>query len=200
MKDSELPGYVAFNNESVDLQLRKNLKIPSQAFSFPLSESDLQIINTIEAKFDQEENMAGLAAPQIGFHKQAIIFAVPDEPKLKKWREDLTDTMPKTIWLNPSYEAIGDDVTTDYEACFSVDDLVGPVTRATNIQYVAYDKNGMKISGTASGFLSRVIQHEIDHVQGKLFIDMVPQDMIQSMDSYRIKRAQKMHEKESSSQ
>lgn len=194
MDKHELPDYIAINNESADQKLKDNLKIPAQTFNFPLSEEDINIINTVEAKFDQEENMAGLAAPQIGLHKQVIVFSAPDDPQLKKWRPELTQTMDKTIWLNPSYEIFGDETTTDYEACFSVDNLVGPVERATNIKYTAFDKEGNKITGEATGFLARVIQHEVDHVHGILFIEKVPENQIESIESYREKRAKAMAE------
>ena len=189
---NNLPDYVSINDENADETLRNQLITPSEEVSFPLSENDCKVINTVEAKFDQEENMAGLAAPQIGFHKQVIVFAVPEDPILKKFRPDLTDTMPKTIWLNPSYEVVGEETTTDYEACFSVEDLVGPVTRSTTVNYTAYDQEGNKITGKASGFLARVIQHEIDHVHGKLFIDKVPKYEIDTIEEYRAKRAKDM--------
>ncbi|MBS0271886.1 MAG: peptide deformylase [Proteobacteria bacterium] len=183
---TELPSYVVINNPQ---ETRADvLRNPAEPLSFPLSELDKKIIETLVKKFDQEENCAGLAAPQIGFGKQIIVFAVDDDPDLKKWRPDLTDTMPKTIWINPTYEPVGVDKHTDYEGCFSVDEITGPVPRFKTIQYSAYTPDGTHVEGTAEGFLARLIQHEIDHLNGHCFIDYVEEDKLLSIEEYRKKR------------
>lgn len=182
-----LPDYVAINSAQAPL-IKKVLRTSAEPFTFPLSDEDCKIIAMLVAKYDNEVNIAGLAAPQIGFAKQAIVFAVADDPELKKWRPDLTQTIPKTIWLNPSYEAIGEDTHEDYEACFSVLNLSGPVKRYKTIRYQAYDLDGQLIEGIATGFLARVIQHETDHIHGKLFIDYVAPEKLISIEEYRQKR------------
>lgn len=155
-----------------------------------LNEKDLKEIETLEAKFDAEENCVGLAGPQIGIPKSVIVFAVPDAPDLKKFRVDLSQTMLKTIWLNASYQKIGNETTADWEACFSVPNTAGLVNRYTKIEYTAFDKTGKKISGTAIGFLARVIQHEIDHLNGILFVSKATKTM--SLEDYREMRKQKI--------
>jgi peptide deformylase len=177
---SDLPPYVVVNNpkeENVAV-----LRNPAQPLTFPLSDEDQEIIRILEAKFDQEEDCAGLAAPQIGFGKQIIVFAAPDDPKLKKWRPDLAQTMGKTVWINPSYEPIGTEKHTDYEACFSVADLAGPVPRYKAVRYKAYTPEGTLVEGTAEGFLARAIQHEVDHLNGTCFIDYVPKEELMTID------------------
>ena len=122
-----LPAYVVLNSsKEEDAAVLRN---SAEALTFPLSSEDREIIRILETKFDQEKGCAGLAAPQIGFGKQIIVFAVPDNPKFKKWRPDLLQTMGKTLWINPSYEPVGTEKHTDYEACFSVADVAGPVPR-----------------------------------------------------------------------
>jgi peptide deformylase len=183
-----LPNYVVINDpkcENKDI-----LERPSEPFSFPLSDEDLKIIKTLEAKFDAEKNCAGLAAPQIGFSKQAIVFAVPEDEDLKKWRPDLEQTMPKTIWLNATYEPIDNEKHTDYERCFSVKDLAGSAVRYKKIRYRAYLVDGTQVKGQASGFLARVIQHEIDHIQGVLFTHHVIPGQLLSIEEYRRKRSE----------
>lgn len=176
LKDMKSPGPQVLRQEAQEVQ-------------FPLSQQDQEIIRTLEAKFDQEENCAGLAAPQIGIGKKIIVFAVTADEELKKWRPDLTETMPKTIWINPTYEPIGEEKHADFEACFSVYDIGGQVERYKRIRYKAYLPNGTKVEGEASGFLARVIQHEIDHVHGKLFVDRTSPDTLFSIEEYRQKRA-----------
>ena len=143
-------------------------------------------------KFEVEINCSGLAAPQIGISKRALIFAVEDNPIIKKWRPDLTQTLPKTIWINPSWTPVGDNMHEDFEACFSVGGVAAPVMRYTNIIYEAYDLDGNLITGTATGFLARVIQHETDHLNGKLYTMYVSPEQIMNIEDYRRQRREAM--------
>lgn len=193
---SQLPGYIVVNDPNIDTTLKKILEQDAKELTFPLSQEDIEMIKILEAKYDAESNCAGLAAPQIGFNKQVIIFAIPDDPVLKKWRSDLEQTMPKSIWINPSYSPIEEDKkTVDLEACFSVRDLAGPVTRFTKIRYEAYLMDGTKVQGEATGFLARVLQHEIDHVHGILYTHRVPEGQLKSLEYYRNLKRQQMEEK-----
>lgn len=185
-----LPEYVVINDPNSIHQ--EVLRTKASPIAFPLSKEDKAMLQVLNAKFDAEENCAGLAAPQIGFSKRAIIFAVPEDPELKKWRSDLTQSMPKTLWINPSYAPLTEEKTTDYEACFSVKNMAGPVERYKSIEYTAYTIDGKQIKGTTSGFLARVMQHEIDHLDGKLFIDLVPKGKLLTLDEYRKMRAEAM--------
>ena len=191
---TNLPSYVVINNDDQSEELRSVLRIPAQEISFPLRSEDQESLEILEAKYDAEENCAGLAAPQIGIPKQMIIFAALCSPDLKKWRPDFTQEMPKTIWVNPSYEGIGEERHEDYEGCFSVHDLSGPVNRFTKIAYKATLPDGTPVAGEAEGFLARVIQHEVDHIRGSLFIDKVPDGKLISVTAYREMRAAKIGE------
>jgi peptide deformylase len=187
-----LPEYVVFEVGGI---MPTVLKTPAYALTFPLTNADYQDIQILEKKYDSEENCAGLAAPQIGISKQIIIFEVPTDAELKKWRPDCIQSMSKTIWINPSYEGIETMGThEDYEGCFSVKDVAGPVIRYKKINYKAYDINGTLITGQAEGFLARVIQHEIDHIQGTLCIDRMPTDKIISIEAYRKRRKAAMEQ------
>lgn len=181
----ELPDYVVSNDDSQPASVRAVLREIAAPVSFPMTEEEQEALQTLEAKYDSEENMAGLAAPQIGISKQMIIFALSDDPELKKWRSNIIDTMPKTIWLNPSYEPVGNETDVDYEACFSVKDIAAPVERYSAIKYQAMLPSGEQVSGIARGFLARIIQHETEHLQGKLFTDTVDADDVMSIEEYR---------------
>lgn len=164
-----LPSYVC-----VDDPLCKNKRVlrePAKIIGFPLSNEVRRAIRDLEAKYDNEENMAGLAAPQIGYPYRIIIFAVKDDPKIKKLRKDIIQTMPKTIWLNPTYKPLSNEKRKDIEGCFSINKYVGQVERYTHIVYSATTVEGKKVTGEAKGFLARVIQHEIDHVNGIMCLD-----------------------------
>ena len=110
-------------------------------------------------------NGAGLAAPQIGVNMQLVIFGstainprYPDRPLI-----------PKTVLLNPVITPIGDTEELDWEGCLSVPGLRGEVPRWANIRYTGFDEYGQPIDRTVSGFHARVVQHECDHLIGKLY-------------------------------
>lgn len=180
--------YVVINDEKQSAAHRQILTKKAEAFAFPLSQEDLASINALEHAFDVQEKIAGLAAPQIGIAKQAIIFKVPLE--MQKWRQDFTHVVPKTLWLNPCYEGIGTEVREDYEACFSVGEVAGRVPRFQKIAYSAYLIDGNKIDGIVEGYLARIIQHEIDHVNGILFTNRTSPDKLLTIEEYqRIRNA-----------
>lgn len=168
-----LPDYVVFDPTS-DHKVPATLRSVAQKLSFPLSSEDQQDIALLTHKFDMEKPIFGLASPQIGISKQIIIFSVLYTPELKKWRPDLTDTMPKTVWVNPIYKGLDDfGYSKDYEGCFSVKSYAGKVVRHNTIYYEAYTPTGQLTHGTANGYLARILQHEIDHLNGILFIDRI---------------------------
>ncbi|WCM90315.1 peptide deformylase [Acidovorax sp. NCPPB 3576] len=108
---------------------------------------------------------AGLAAPQIGVDLQLVIFGsdrrnprYPDRP-----------LVPRTVLLNPQITPLGDDEEEDWEGCLSVPGLRGKVPRWSRIRYQGLDPYGDAIDRTAEGFHARVVQHECDHLIGKLY-------------------------------
>ncbi len=110
-------------------------------------------------------NGAGLAAPQIGVDLQLVIFGTdtvnpryPDAPPV-----------PRTVLLNPVITPLGPDEEDGWEGCLSVPGLRGVVPRWSSIRYSGFDPYGDPIERTASGFHARVVQHECDHLIGKLY-------------------------------
>lgn len=178
-----LPSYVVINDPAS--KNKDVLRTPAKKVTFPLDDKTRAVLRHLEEKFDSEENCAGLAAPQIGYDSCIFIFAIEADEDIKKFRTDLTDTMPKSIWINPVWTPLSSDQTVDWEACFSVADRIGRVSRFTEISYVAWTPEGQKIEGTARGFLARAIQHEVDHLNGKLFIDYVPEEELLTREEFR---------------
>lgn len=178
----QLPDYVVINDPTA--KNKDVLRIPATKVSFPLDEKTHQVISHLSEKYDQEDNCAGLAAPQIGYGYCIIILAVEDDEDIKRFRPDLTDTLSKSVWINPSYKPLTSETRTDWEACFSVGDRVGRVARFTEISYEAWTPEGQKIEGAARGFLARLIQHEIDHLNGTLFIDHVSEEELLTREEF----------------
>lgn len=169
-----LPDYVCIDDP--ECLNKEVLRTPAMPITFPLTAEMRVALEHIQRKYDNEENMAGLAAPQIGYPYQIIIFGVNNDPVLKGLRPDLTDTMPRTVWFNASYEGIGAKDSEDMEGCFSIKNYVGKVKRYKRIRYDALTVDGVQVTGEADGFLARVIQHEVDHVKGILCLDSLTEE------------------------
>ena len=110
-------------------------------------------------------NGAGLAAPQIGVNLQLVIFGgtalnprYPDRPQV-----------PPTVLINPVITPLGEAEEDDWEGCLSVPGLRGVVPRWSHIRYTGFDEKGQPIDRTVDGFHARVVQHECDHLVGKLY-------------------------------
>ncbi len=118
---------------------------------------------------DMEDTMAsaggvGLAAPQIGVDLAVVVFGFerseryPDAPPV-----------PRTVLINPQITPLDDDEEEGWEGCLSVPGLRGVVPRFARILYSGFDELGQRIEREAEGFHARVVQHECDHLIGKLY-------------------------------
>lgn len=114
------------------------------------------------------EDGLGLAAPQIGINKRAIVFGMDKHPVHTHLPE-----IPYTILFNPSYEPTSDICIEAYEGCLSVGSLRGKVSRYQSICYRGYDVDGNLIEREVSDLHARVLQHEVDHLNGVIFLDRV---------------------------
>ncbi len=156
---------------------KKLLTKDAASVSFPLSSEDKQLIETMKhmVKEGIEGGCAGLAAPQVGVSKRIIVYHVMEE--WRAWRTDLESAVPITVLINPTYTPIEENERAlDWEGCFSVRDLRGKVYRYKTIQHEAQDEAGNPIKGIARGFEARLLQHEIDHVNGILVADLYDPD------------------------
>ena len=115
---------------------------------------------------------AGLAAPQIGVDLQIVIFG----SNARNPRYPEAPIVPQTVLINPVITPLGeaDDATTvleieDWEGCLSVPGLRAVVPRFARIRYTGFDQYGDPIDRTVEGFHARVVQHECDHLIGKLY-------------------------------
>jgi peptide deformylase len=134
---------------------------PVRAFDTP----DLRALITDMEDTMKAANGAGLAAPQIGVDLQLVIFGsdavnprYPDAP-----------VVPRTVLVNPTVIPVGSEEEDGWEGCLSVPGLRGVVPRWRRIRYSGFDEQGRRIEREAEGFHARVVQHECDHLIGKLY-------------------------------
>ncbi|MBB3275532.1 MULTISPECIES: peptide deformylase [unclassified Pseudoxanthomonas] len=106
----------------------------------------------------------GLAAPQIGVDLQLVIFGFDNSDRYPD-----APPVPRTILLNPVIEPLSDEMEDGWEGCLSVPGLRGVVPRHRAIRYRGFDPQGHPIDREAEGFHARVVQHECDHLIGRLY-------------------------------
>ena len=122
--------------------------------------------------YDMSETMldtqgVGLAAPQVHVDKRILIFRNPD----------IVEENPKieiTALINPTFEKTTEEKNDSWEGCLSIPGMLGLVRRYSKIKYSGYDLEGNIISKKAEDLHARIVQHEIDHLNGILFIDHLP--------------------------
>ncbi len=109
---------------------------------------------------------AGLAAPQIGWAAAAVVVEVRKTATFPNRPES-----PLYVMVNPVIESSSGEIEEDWEGCFSVPGLMGRVPRRDSVQVSYLDEKGDRREERFSGYVSRVVQHEFDHLEGKVFLE-----------------------------
>jgi peptide deformylase len=112
----------------------------------------------------QHLNGAGLAAPQIGVSARVVVFGVEANPRYPD-----AEAVPYTILINPELTPLGEELEEGWEGCLSVPGMRGLVPRYRHLRYTGFDAQGRPIDRTVSDFHARVVQHEVDHLDGILY-------------------------------
>jgi peptide deformylase len=112
----------------------------------------------------QSLNGAGLAAPQIGVGLRVVIFGFEVNPRYPE-----ADSVPFTVLINPTLTPLGTQQDEGWEGCLSVPGMRGLVPRYRDLRYTGVDAAGAAIDRTVSDFHARVVQHEVDHLDGILY-------------------------------
>jgi len=108
---------------------------------------------------------AGLAAPQIGVPRRVVIFGTgAPNPRYPD-----AEVVPATVLINPQLEPLSDAIEVGWEGCLSVPGMRGLVPRHRELRYRGVDERGRAIERNVSGFHARVVQHEVDHLDGILY-------------------------------
>jgi peptide deformylase len=133
---------------------------PVEAFDTPeLHALVVDMFETMEAAHG-----AGLAAPQIGVDRQLVIFGFSANERYPE-----APPVPSTVLINPVVTPLSDERVDGWEGCLSVPGLRGMVPRWARIRYTGFDVQGRRIEREADGFHARVVQHECDHLIGRLY-------------------------------
>ena len=139
------------------------LRVAQPVTQFDTDELHLLIADMFETM--RSVNGAGLAAPQIGIDLQLVIFGT-DAPNPRYPDAPL---VPRTVLLNPVITPLSQLEEDGWEGCLSVPGLRGMVPRFSQLRYTGFDQYGDAIDRTVDGFHARVVQHECDHLIGKLY-------------------------------
>ena len=124
----------------------------------PTRDCQQLIDDMFETMIDNEG--IGLAAPQVSRSEQLVVMECEGE-----------HAFPRTVLINPKIVFYGPAQVETWEGCLSVDGLRGKVTRPSSIRVQALDRKGQPLHFDASGLFAVCIQHEMDHLLGKLFLD-----------------------------
>ena len=128
-----------------------------------------------------DESGAGIAAPQVGILKRVFVMGMD-----KNARYPMKEAFPLTFAINPEIIVTDSDATDSWEGCLSIPNIRGKLVRHANIILRALDRDGKTYSKELTGFAAIVAQHELDHLNGVLFIDrMENMESLSFLEEYR---------------
>ena len=152
----------------------KEVAQPVTSFNDVLDKKIEKIIEVLRS----DENGVGLSANQLGINDRICVTEFID-------KENKEDSIPLQVFINPLIAEVKPEYETLDEGCLSVPKIELPVERSTKIKIKARNQQGRKIRLTAKGLLARVLQHEIDHLNGILFTDRVKKELSQKYPQYK---------------
>ena len=117
----------------------------------------------------REYDGVGLAADQVHESKQLAVLEVAENPRYPE-----KPKVPLTVLINPKVTPLTEEMEDDWEGCLSIPDMRGKVPRYKSVRVQALYRSGKELSFIANDFHARVIQHEWDHLNGKVYLDRMP--------------------------
>jgi len=160
-----------------------------RAKALPIPPSEIAapgVQQLIDDMFETMEEYAGigLAAPQIHQPLRVFVAGLREGPLTDLMSDD--EDMPRVALVNPEISPAGEEIESNWEGCLSIPDVRGLVPRPTLVRVRAFDRTGRPLEFTASGLPARVLQHELDHLDGILFVDRMPSfESLTFMEEYR---------------
>jgi peptide deformylase len=147
----------------------------------------------------QDAPGVGLAAPQVGVtlqlamikDREELLSSLPAEELAEKERQ----AVPFHVLINPEITLLGDDTADFYEGCLSLSGFSAVVPRARRVRVAYLNEHGEPQTVEASGWYARILQHEIDHLRGTLYIDRMDSRTFTSLDNWnRFRRAKSVRD------
>ena len=165
MSDQKI--YTLCSDDQIDEESIRILRTTCEDLSLPLNREEQEMVRTLVDTFLTRDDGVGLAAPQIGILKRIVVFRNKgfDERNWSKKPEDYE------VLINPRITQARGDLVSALEGCLSCPDIQVEIARYPEIKLRAYDGKGNKIAKRYSDYVARVVQHEMDHLEGKLIID-----------------------------
>lgn len=157
-----------WNDEGQNLKDTSVLRKKSAELPVPLDKEGREAVQALIDSFMERDDAVGLAAPQIGINKRIIVFRAKNSEEGQKKIKDISDI---EVLVNPRITQERGEKITAAEGCLSCPDVQVEVSRFPEIKVRALDAKGGKVNKKYLDFIARVIQHEIDHLDGKLIVD-----------------------------
>jgi peptide deformylase len=155
------------------MTLRKIVTLPEpvlrrKAHTVTKFDKNLQTVIDDMVETMRDAPGVGLAAPQIGLSERLIVIEY-----YEKDEEEEQEDAPKKVWtvLNPEIAKASEEMVRGVEGCLSIPNLVGEVERHAAVQVKGLNRHGKPMKIKAEGWLARIFQHEIDHLNGVMFTD-----------------------------
>ncbi|MFF9490222.1 peptide deformylase [Streptomyces sp. NPDC014676] len=133
-----------------------------------------RLISKMRSTMEQTPNAVGLAAPQIGLPLRIAVMALQPKPvtaRIARSNKFEQISIPFTVLINPSYRVLGETRAASFEGCLSISGWQAVVVRPEQIQISREDETGKQCTENYTGIGARIAQHEIDHLNGTLYID-----------------------------
>ena len=159
--------YTLWGDNKINEDEMRLLKQKTKEIPIPFNAEGEKSIKTLVSAFLKRDDALGLAAPQIGISKRMTVFKNKDFDN----REPVKSEADYDVLVNPRITQFRGEKEKMMEGCLSCPDINVEVERYTEIKVKGYDRKGQKISKRYTGFLARIVQHEIDHLDGKLIVD-----------------------------
>ena len=175
MSTANKPNVVTLNNATLwikDVALRQKCNSIDIEKEEQLEEAQVIAKEMFRVLYSDPSGVA-LAAPQIGILKRIVVISYDDRETKKKVLH---------VLINPKIVNHSEETNDANEICLSIPNYMGRVTRYNAVEVHAFDHSGKVITIQAEGFFARVLQHEIDHTNGILYIDKVKDDLVEIAD------------------
>src|SRR3989339_1551165 len=130
-----------------------------------------KVLKEMSGALNSQDDGVAIAAPQIGYPLRIFVVSKKVVGIMKKEDKQPSEKAKDSVYINPILKKVSRERATVEEGCLSIRYLYGKVSRGEKATVVAYDENGKKFERGGTGLLAQIFQHEMDHLDGILFID-----------------------------